>query len=298
MKATIDPTERRALHTAALGTQSALVIRRVELDFSDANVRWCPKAPEYAHLLNAISSFVPHLEAFLVKAVRAAAAQLPADAAPELRRDAERFAMQEARHSKQHLRFNRRMHECGFDWLEPHEAGMKADFQRFLDVKGLRFSLAYSEGFETFGPLVARFFFENGADLMAGADDVAVDMWLWHFAEEYEHRDVCNYLYAELYGSYRARVYGLWYAAIHLFGYAARMAWKMIDADLDAGVLRGRWRTRARFARVLARLFANLVPTLVVRCMRPSYDPHLIAPPAGVVAYLDTMRATYGTLDR
>ena len=42
-------------------------VRKVELDFSDAQVYWNPAEPEYCQFLNAISSMLPELEALLIE---------------------------------------------------------------------------------------------------------------------------------------------------------------------------------------------------------------------------------------
>jgi predicted metal-dependent hydrolase len=38
-----------------------MLVRKVELDFTDAKIRWADDQPEFCHLLNATSSFLHHL---------------------------------------------------------------------------------------------------------------------------------------------------------------------------------------------------------------------------------------------
>lgn len=266
-------------------------LRKVEIDFSDAKVDWAAGDPEYAHLFNGISSMVPYLEVMLNKSVRAAKAKLDEDET-ELRRDADMFCWQEGRHTKLHLQFNELLQRT-YPWLEADQAAIRADFDRFLNVKGPKFALAYSEGFETFGPIMSSFLFERSGRRLDDWDEPTVYLWLWHFAEEYEHRTVCNYLFDRIYASNSYRVYGLLYATAHLFGYSVKVGWKMVGTDLRTGRLTGRLRSRLRFARVLGMLAAHLVPRMG-RAMLPGYDPATIPPPRRSMEFLDKAAQRYG----
>jgi predicted metal-dependent hydrolase len=273
-------------------------VRKVELDFSDAQVYWNPAEPEYCQFLNAISSMLPELEALLIKAVRGNAARLPASTSEHFRAEVRSFVAQEGRHSKMHKRFNDRLVAEGYDWLPAAVGRMASDFDRFIDEKGLKFALAYSEGFETFGPLVSTFFFERAGVLMADWDEPTTYLWLWHFAEEYEHRTVCNYLYREVYDDYRYRVYGFWYAAIHLFGYSFRTAARLLATDRRQGRLPGGLvgtaRSHARLFGVLVKLFGFMMPRILGRAMRPGYDPAGIPPPRHTQRFLAAASDRYG----
>ena len=276
-------------------------VRKVELDFTHAQVYWNPAEPEYCQLLNAISSMLPELEGLLIKAVRGHLALVPASAGEEFRREVRAFVAQEGRHSKMHKRFNDRLAAEGYEWLPAAVHGMGADFDRFFGEKGLKFSLAYSEGFETFGPLVSMFFFERAGVLMADWDEPTTYLWLWHFAEEYEHRTVCNYLYREVYDDYWYRLYGFWYAALHLFGYSFRTAARLLATDRRRGRLPGGlWgatRSRARLLGVIVKLVGFMMPKILLGAMRPGYDPAAIPPPKHTQAFLEAASARYGILE-
>ncbi|HVW31564.1 MAG TPA: metal-dependent hydrolase [Acidimicrobiia bacterium] len=276
-------------------------VRKVELDFSDAQVYWNPADPEYCQLLNAISSMLPELEGLLIKAVRSHLDRLPATTAEEFRRQVRLFVAQEGRHSKLHKKFNDRLVGEGYDWLPAAIGRIAADFDRFLADKGPKFALAYSEGFETFGPLVSAFFFERAGVLMADWDEPTTYLWLWHFAEEYEHRTVCNYLYREIYDDYWYRIYAFWYATVHLFGYSFRTAARLLATDRRRGRLpggmAGALRSRLNMTRVLLRLFGFMMPKILFSVMRPGYDPAGIPPPRRTQAFLEAASDRYGVLE-
>src|SRR3546814_14071204 len=59
------------------------------------------------------------------------------------------FIKQEMQHCKQHINFNKRLHELGYGFLKPIEKEYEAGYKRFLDKKSLRFNLAYCEGFRS-----------------------------------------------------------------------------------------------------------------------------------------------------
>jgi hypothetical protein len=268
-------------------------VRKVEIDFSNARIHWVPSQPEYSQIFNAISTCVPYLEPFLIKTVRECQSKI--ESGP-LRRDVDLFISQEARHFKLHMRLNRLIRDAGYPIGEA-EQKIKADYERYLKSKGLKFCLAYSEGFETFGPILCGFFFEGVPEYMSDYDEPSVYLYLWHLAEEYEHRTVCNYLYKELYGGYWYRIYGMWFAMLHLFGYTLRLAKKLIAVDIDQGTITGRWRSRLRYWKILWRLAAYMGPRVLFVCHRPGYDPATLPPPPNVMAFLADASNRYGIVE-
>jgi hypothetical protein len=102
----------------------------------------------------------------------------------KLHEDLDIFIKQEVQHCKQHIAFNNSLYAQGYEGMKAIEESYKADYDRFLKEKSLRFNLAYAEGFEAMGSASALVFFEDLGDLLDGADKDAVDLWKWHLAEE------------------------------------------------------------------------------------------------------------------
>lgn len=274
-----------------------LTVRKVEIDFSRARIHWNREEPEFSQFWNALSTGVPYLEPFLIQVLRRVKpALVEKGASPELLRDVDLFCMQEGQHYKQHEKFNRVLREAGYEKVEAEERRIAADYARYLRKKSLRFCLAYCEGFETFGPMISNFYFRDAPDLMKDVDQETCWLWLWHIAEEYEHRTVCNHAYRVLYDDYGMRIYGLWFAAVHLTRHALRVARHLIAKDRERGTIGDALRSRWRYARVLARIFGSILPGMVFRCMRPSYDPGPLPPPGNVLAVLDEAAARHGVI--
>lgn len=268
-------------------------IRNIDIDFSTAKIHWTPAAPEFAQFWNGISSFLPYLEPFLNKTVRAGIDLLP-ESELELRRDCRIFIAQEGRHYKNHEKFNRTLRESGYPELSRLEAKMKADYERYWQTKGHKFCMGYAEGFETLGPIMACFFLEGARELQASdIDDPTVDLWRWHLAEEYEHRCVANYLYHSLYKSYWYRLYGIAFALPHMLGYMIRTGLYLIHEDRRSGRIKDPWRSRLRFLGVMARLFAYATPR-VIKSLHPKYDPINIPAPPRCMQVLEQSEIRWG----
>jgi hypothetical protein len=266
--------------------------RKVEIDFSDARIHGNARAPEFSQFWNGMSSMVPYLEGFLNRSVRSAVPLLP-EHAKHLKAQADWFTWQEGRHTKLHLQLNDKLHREAYDWLVADEQGIKADFERFFTVKGPKFALAYSEGFETYGPIIASFLFDHSGDLLANWDQPTIFLWVWHLAEEYEHRTVCNHIYTAVYDDYWYRIYGLIYALCHLSFYSFRVTLKMIAADRRAGRIKNTVRSRLRFLGHSARMFGFILPRVLL-AMKPGYDPIHQPPPSRAMELLDELGKKYG----
>ena len=133
---------------------------------------------------------MPYLEPYLIKVMKAARPRL-AEVAPELLDDLEIFNRQEANHYRVHAAYNRVMREQ-YPGLEPFEAEIRADFERFVAEKSLEWNLAYCEGFESTGIVQSEFFLQEIDDLLETADPAVAELWRWHLAEEFEHRCVAH----------------------------------------------------------------------------------------------------------
>lgn len=170
--------------------------RRVRFDYpADLTPVWTPRFPELSAAANGVSLLMPHAEPFVVHSVRAVSAELD----PALRATAEAFVAQEAQHQRQHRRFN--------ELLLPQVPGLaRVDrwMQRtfsFLGRRSSRFGLAFSAGFETVAFALARWTESHMRQLFDGADARVTTLFLWHLAEEVEHKTVAFDVFESVDGS-------------------------------------------------------------------------------------------------
>ena len=144
------------------------------------------------------------------------------------------FNRQEANHFKVHAAYNAVMREQ-YPGLEPLEAEIKADFERFLREESLAWNLAYCEGFEATGIVQSEFFLQEIDDVLETADPAVAELWRWHLAEEFEHRNVSHDVLKALYPGYVRRIRGFRFCGRHLFGFGGRVREHLLAIDRERG---------------------------------------------------------------
>ena len=212
----------------------AMKVRYPKFDFSNIRAHWAPNK-EFAQRVNAGSLVPAYVEPYLLK-VMVKARPLIDPAKTKIIEDLDIFIKQEMQHWRQHTAFNKRMHALGYAWLKPMEQEYEADYKRFLEKKSLRFNLAYCEGFESLSATACELYFDDYNELLEQADPEPTNLWRWHLAEEFEHRTVCSDVYHSLYGrnrlvAYCCRVYGYFYALVHILGFVSRVGKKLLEFD-------------------------------------------------------------------
>lgn len=150
----------------------------------------------------AFSLTLPHLEPFLVRTFRGVVDDL---GATRLADEVRAFCAQEARHHREHARFNRWIREqlgpTTAERLVAEERRLAADYDRFSATRSARANVAYAEGFEamTCAMALTRLAVADpasgtrpaGADVAPGSRPGPwLRLWAWHLAEEVEHRTV------------------------------------------------------------------------------------------------------------
>ncbi|HEX8217094.1 MAG TPA: metal-dependent hydrolase [Allosphingosinicella sp.] len=144
---------------------------------------WLGGDPVGTALYNALSATFPKGEAFFVESVRA----FRDGADPKLAGEIKAFTTQEVMHSREHVQFNRRAHDAGYD-LAPLE--QRVD-ERLALVRSKHpiACLAATMALEHFTAILAHELLADPRHL-AGADAETAAMWRWHAVEEIEHKGV------------------------------------------------------------------------------------------------------------
>ena len=144
---------------------------------------WLGGDPIATALYNALSATFPKGEAFFVESVRA----FRDDAPPKLAAEIQAFVKQEVMHSREHIAFNKRALEAGYDMRR-----LDADVDMRLALvreKPPIASLAATMALEHFTAILAHELLREPRHL-EGADRESAALWRWHAIEEIEHKGV------------------------------------------------------------------------------------------------------------
>ena len=154
-------------------------------------------------MANGLSLLMPALEPFVMKAVRAGAALSGVEAG--LRTRALSFVHQEGAHQQAHRDFNRGL-TAQVPVLRHIEWAQRRMFRFFEDHGSTRSMLAHAAGAEAVAFFTARWVDRQRHSLLGDASGPVATMFVWHLAEEVEHKDVAFDLYLAS-GGGRARYF-------------------------------------------------------------------------------------------
>jgi predicted metal-dependent hydrolase len=144
---------------------------------------WMGGNPYGTALYNALSITFPKGEAFFVESVRA----FRDDAPPELAAEIRAFTTQEVMHSREHVQFNKRAVDAGYDFA-PLEKRVDERLAETRDRPAV-INLAATMALEHFTAIVANQLLGNPRHLEK-ADAESAALWRWHSIEEIEHKGV------------------------------------------------------------------------------------------------------------
>ena len=273
-----------------VGVTDRIPTRRVRFTWpEDLEPVWTPRLPEMAVAANAVSLLMPHVEPYVVATVRAAAdGPLLADADADLVAQAHAYVAQEAQHHAQHHRFNQILvgHYPGLSRVDRGIARVLARLRR----RSTRFGLAFAAGFETIAFVSARWV-DRHQRLLRDADPTAATLFLWHLAEEVEHKEVAHDVYQAAGGGRLRYAWAMAVAGLLLAVGALAGAWTMLAAE------RRLFSPTAHLRLVgwsLSFIFAA-VPVMVVSAL-PGHHPRDLVDPSGLDHWLDHLDEATATV--
>lgn len=265
-------------------------MRRPTFDYpDDLRAGWHPTLPELPCVANSVSLLMPYVEPYVVRAVRDALPQLEATGATgatctdrQLATDARAYAAQESAHHAQHRRFNDLV-AGQVRGVAALERVMARVYGRLWDRRSDRFHLAFAAASEAVAYGIARWVERHHHELFRGADPTVAALYLWHLAEEVEHKDVAVAVYDRCYGTRR-----------HLVG-ALAVSILVLAAFVIAGTVVGLWHERrlfhpvaiARLTRWTLQFVFSELPNMVVATL-PGHRPSDFTDPAWFAIYLAT----------
>ena len=264
-----------------------LPTRRLAVDHpDDLAPAWNRSFPELAYAANSVSLLMPYAEPYFVHTVRSAIPQLEG----ELAAQTADFCRQEAGHHRQHRRFN--------DGLVHHVPAL-ARLERWIGrtygwldrTRSLRFNLAFAAGSETIAFGIAVWSDRHVGQFFDAADPLPATLFLWHLAEEVEHKSAAYDVFEAVDGSRLRYTWAMTLSVAILVAYTVAATTIMVVADR-------RWyhpMTWFRLLRWSLSLAFTLLPIMAVSCL-PSHHPSGLTDPTFLPAWLRQFDPETGTL--
>jgi predicted metal-dependent hydrolase len=182
---------------------STIKYRKLDFRFDDdIAFQFHPGSSAVSDFVNALTFTAPAFEPYFIRAFNDA---LPLINDERLRADTRLFMKQESQHTRHHVA-HLAMLLRKFPELEEVRDAINHAYRTLYETRPLRFHLAYTATVElAFGP-IARFIIANRDALLAGGDDRISSFVLWHFVEEFEHRNCAIDVFRSVVGSHAYRL--------------------------------------------------------------------------------------------
>jgi uncharacterized protein len=264
-----------------------LPVRRVRFEYPhDTEPVWNRRFPEFACAANSISLLMPYAEPYFVRSVRGVLPRLDA----ERREQAESWIGQERSHHRQHRRFNDLIGRR-YRRIPAVERWMRRTYGWLGRTRSQRFNVAFAAGSETIAFGIARWTEKHLGSLFDGADPHPSTLYLWHLAEEVEHKSVAFDVFEAIDGS-RVR-----YAAAMALSFVILVWFTTIATLVMLTGERRAWLpvTWFRLVRWAFSLAFSLLPLLAASAL-PSHHPSSFADPVYLPAWLLQFDPATGTM--
>jgi hypothetical protein len=182
---------------------SELVVRRLLIDLETPIERhWCGGDAFRTAFFNALSMSFPVGEQFFIDSVRNGYKALPSEKQEDFRAEVQGFIGQEATHRRIHSLFNDHLERQGLvnAWAPRAQARLK-----LLEGSDPRHALAITAANEHFTAIFAEWMLAHH-DMLGNIEPRLKILWLWHSAEESEHKSTAFDLYQALGGAHEWRI--------------------------------------------------------------------------------------------
>lgn len=248
---------------------TALPLRPVAFGISeDTDPWWNPSAPEFVAAANSVSLVMPYAEPFFARTARRAVERLD----DPLATVAADFAAQELAHQAEHRRLNAaiRRHSPG---VRRVERALRWVFAR-LGRRSIEANLAFVAAAECIAYCLARWTSNHLPLFQQCADPTVTRMFIWHLAEEVEHKSVGHDLWVALDGRRRRYVDNALLAACVVL--SAVVAGTVVQLHST----RRLWNPLSwvRLVWWATSVGMEVLPTLATSCLRGHHPSRLVDP--------------------
>ena len=243
----------------------------------DFDPAWSGEVPEFACAANSVSLMMPYVEPYVARSVRSVIYRIDQ---PVLREQAEAYVRQELSHHAQHRRFNVLIAErC--PGIHTLERAMARVYGRLAARTNTGSHLAFAAGSETVAFAAARWAAAHRRELFATADPAAVELFVWHLAEEVEHKSVAFDVFHAMDGSRRRYIWGM------VLAFALLAFFTVVGTTLQLWHRRRLFHPVAtsRLVRWAVTFLFELLPAMLVSVL-PGHHPGDLADPPFLTQWL------------
>jgi uncharacterized protein len=220
-----------------------LVVRRLLVDLEAPFDRhWCGGDAFRTAFFNALSMSFPVGEQFFIDSVRNGHKALPAEQQEQFKAEVQAFIGQEATHRRVHSLYNGHLEKQGLvnDW-----AARAVERMKLLEGINVLHPLALTAANEHFTAIFAEWTLTH-PEWLAGSDERLKTLWLWHSAEESEHKSTAFDLYQALGGNHEWRV--KWFRRVTWIFITDTLRQTVNNLQHDGSLWKlGTWTSAARF---------------------------------------------------
>jgi predicted metal-dependent hydrolase len=180
-----------------------LAVRKLLIDLAPAfEQRWNGHDAFRSAFFNALSMSFPVGEQYFMDSVRAGIKTLPEEHQQRLATEVQGFVGQEATHRRVHGLFNAHLEKQGFKNELERRAALRLKQNAHRDV---RVHVGATAATEHLTAIFADWMLRH-PEALEGAEERLQTLWLWHSAEESEHRSTAFDIYQAMGGSHVWRV--------------------------------------------------------------------------------------------
>src|SRR6266566_357320 len=233
--------------------------------FSTSGV-WYDGKPLTTQLLNAYTLLIPNGERFIIRSCRRYLSRI----APELGEELERLFFQEGSHSREHGRLLKAMRADGLSLDSFRKFVEWWSYHLLEPLTPPKLHLATAAAIEHHNAVIASFFLDQ--ELLKGVRTGELRrLFLWHFAEEIEHKETVFKLLQSVSGTWLLRALGLFFSFSTFLLYWV-LATLLLGVKTRSVLKAGFWRE------LLFRQRDGLCATVVKeswRYLKPGFRPSL-----------------------
>ncbi|MFT3858999.1 MAG: metal-dependent hydrolase [Aquabacterium sp.] len=248
-------------------TQS-LTVRHLDVDLSQGfPTYWYGNDAYKSTLLNALSFMFPVGEQFFIDSVRRYAKDVEAKGLTKLAKEIKLFIGQEATHRHLHQQYNDQLVAKGYDaWVERTLQRVIHAARHFPAINHLAATAAYEHYTAVLGDGLLRH-----DEWTRDMEPTMREVWLWHAAEESEHKAVALDTYNAVGGGYIRRVIMYVLVTIEFYAYTWIQVVKMLHKDRQLFKLKT-WGSALRFWFGRKGVFWHMLPHQLAY-FKPGFHP-------------------------